>query len=190
MTAFIEQEIKLSFNSVKEARTAVLAVGAILNHPRQFQDDRLFDWPDGRLEKGHCTLRVRDYGNTAYLTFKGPPLAKKIKAREELETSVTNSSLLILLLERLGMEVRFRYQKYREEYKYQNLTLTIDDTPIGTYVEIEGNEYGIIETAKKMGRTEDDYILDSYHSLFISVCKKENLPPRNMIFEKDKDKNL
>ncbi len=190
MADFIEREIKLNFKSVKEARVAVLALGAKLNKPRQLQDDRLFDWPDGRLEKDRCALRVRDYGNNAYLTFKGPPLAKTIKAREELETSVANSSLLILLLERLGLEVRFRYQKYREEYKYQTVTLTIDETPIGTYVEIEGPEYGIFEAAKKMGHMENDYILDSYRALFVSECKKEKVSPANMVFEKDKDADL
>jgi len=187
MADFIEREIKLNFNSVKEARVAVLAVGAKLNKPRQFQDDRLFDWPDGRLEKDRCALRVRDYGTTSYLTFKGPPLAKTIKAREELETTVANSSLLILLLERIGLEMQFRYQKYREEYKYQNVTLTIDETPIGTYVEIEGTEYEIFEATKKMGRTKNDYILDSYRALFVSACKEEKVSPTNMIIEKDKD---
>tara|TARA_Y100000588_G_C14117134_1_gene865681 strand:+ start:215 stop:787 length:573 start_codon:yes stop_codon:yes gene_type:complete len=190
MADFIEREIKLHFNSVKEARAAVLAVGAKLNRTRQFQDDRLFDWPDGRLEKDHCALRVRNYGNTSYLTFKGPPLAKTIKAREELETTVDNASLLIVLLKRLGLEVRFRYQKYREEYKYQGVTLTIDETPIGTYVEIEGTEYEIFQAAKKMGRTKNDYILDSYHALFVSACEKAKVSPTNMILEKDKDADL
>ena len=83
--------------------------------------------------------------------------------------------------------MQFRYQKYREEYKYQNVTLTIDETPIGTYVEIEGPEYEIFEATKKMGRTKNDYILDSYRALFVSACKEEKVSPTNMIIEKDKD---
>ena len=95
----------------------MIATGAAERRPRQLQDDRLLDWPDGRLRDRRCTLRVRDQPGAAALTFKGPPQPDAMKVREELETVVGDAPLLIQLLEQLGLRVWFRYQKYREEYE-------------------------------------------------------------------------
>ena len=42
------------------------------------------------------------------------------------------------VLEELGLHVWFRYEKYREEYAAEDVTIAIDETPVGTFVEIEG----------------------------------------------------
>ena len=39
----LEREIKLRFGSAREAREAVLALGASMVRERRFQDDALFD---------------------------------------------------------------------------------------------------------------------------------------------------
>ena len=32
----------------------------------------------------------------------------------------------------------FRYQKYRESYRWRDVEIVVDETPIGTFLEIEG----------------------------------------------------
>lgn len=166
MTGPVEREIKLRFESAAAARAALLGAGAAARRPRQLQDDRLLDWDDGRLRARGCTLRVRDQPGAAALTFKGPPQRAAMKVREELETVVGDAALLIRLLERLDLRVWFRYQKYREEYELPGVVATIDETPIGTFVELEGDEQRITELAAALGRAPRDYIVDSYYSLF------------------------
>jgi len=166
MASPIEREIKLRFESAAAAREAILATGAVERRARQLQDDRLLDWPDGRLRERGCTLRVRDQPGAAALTFKGPRQPGAMKVREELETVVADAPLLIRLLEQLGLRVWFRYQKYRQEYELPGVVLTIDETPIGTFVELEGEERGIMDLAASMGRTQRDYVVDSYYTLF------------------------
>ena len=53
---------------------------------------------------------------------------------------------LLQVLERIGMSVCFRYQKYRREFAIGEVHVAVDETPIGNYVEFEGSEDGIRES--------------------------------------------
>ena len=65
-----------------------------------------------------------------------------MKMRDELETVVGDGEVLQHVFEELGLHVWFRYQKYREEFAAEEVTIALDETPVGTYVEIEGGEHG------------------------------------------------
>ncbi len=112
-------------------------------------------------------LRLRREGARSFLTFKGPVQPGPMKLREELETAVTDADVLQRVLEHLELRVWFRYQKYREEFALDGVVVAIDETPIGTFVELEGTEAGITAAAAALGRTTADYILDSYCGLFM-----------------------
>ena len=101
------------------------------------------------------------------LTFKGPVQPGAMKMREEHETTIGNGAALAQLLEALSMRAWFRYQKYREELSAPDLTIAIDDTPVGTFVELEGSEAAIMAMTQALGRTPADFILDSYYRLFM-----------------------
>jgi adenylate cyclase class 2 len=117
------------------------------------------------------------------VTFKGPPQPSTMKLREELETVVGDGALLLQLFERLGFHVWFRYQKYREEFAHGDLIVAIDETPVGTFVEIEGGERGIDQMAGTLGRTQGDYVLESYRSLFVHHCEERGLSSTDMVFD-------
>jgi adenylate cyclase class 2 len=102
------------------------------------------------------------------LTFKGPVQPGAMKMRDEYETSIGNGAALAPLLDALSMRVWFRYQKYREEFSAPDLTIAIDDTPVGTFVELEGSEAAISAMTQALGRTPGDFILDSYYRLFMN----------------------
>ena len=78
-----------------------------------------------------------------------------MKVREELETVVGDGETCIRCFEQLGYHVWFRYQKYREEYARNDVSIAIDETPVGVFVEIEGGEQGIGDMAQALGRRPD-----------------------------------
>jgi adenylate cyclase class 2 len=90
--------------------------------------------------------------------------------------------LLLRVLEELGFRIWFRYQKYREEFALDDVIIAIDETPVGTYVEIEGGERGIAATAEALGRRPADYVLESYRGLFVRHCQERGLPISHMVF--------
>jgi adenylate cyclase class 2 len=182
MSAPLEREVKLRFDSPGAARTAILATGATPLRPRRLQQDALFDTADGQLRASRSALRVRSEPGACFVTFKGAPQPSSLKLREELETSVGDASTTIVILERLGFRVWFRYEKYREEFAGDGATLAIDETPIGTFVEIEGTEAGIVAAVSALGRTSADYIVDSYRALFVRECAERGVAPGDMLF--------
>jgi len=185
MAATLEREIKLPFHDPEAARAAVLAAGGTPVRGRRLQDDCLLDTPDELLRRRRSVLRVRIESGRSFLTFKGPVQPSIMKLREELETVVSDGTLLLRVLEELGFHVWFRYQKYREEFALDDVIIAVDETPVGTYVEIEGGEGGIATTTEALGRRTSDYLLDSYRGLFIRHCQERGLPITNMLFDDD-----
>src|SRR5712692_10414587 len=148
MSAILEREIKLRFESADAARAAVLATGATPVHGRRLQEDCLLDTANDDLRRRRSALRVRVDGGRSLLTFKGPVQPAFVKVREELETVVADGTLLLRVLEELGFHVWFRYQKYREEFALDDCIVAIDETPVGVFVEIEGGDRGIAHMAQ------------------------------------------
>ena len=55
-------------------------------------------------------------------------------------------------------------------------------TPIGTFIEIEGGERAILAMACALGRSPEEFILDSYRSLFLTRREQFGLVGANMMF--------
>lgn len=182
MTLMVEREIKLRFASPDDARAAILATGATPLRSRRLQEDALLDTEDESLRQRRCVLRIRTESGKSLLTFKGPVLPGSMKVRDEHETIIGDGEVLQRVLEELGLHVWFRYEKYREEYAAEDVTIAIDETPVGTFVEIEGGEEGILAMAEALGRTPTDFVLDSYRALFIKHREQFGLTGANMVF--------
>lgn len=183
MAAILEREIKLGFRDADEARHAILATGATPLRGRRLQEDYLLDTPDEQLRRRRCVLRVRMECGKTLLTFKGPVQNSPMKLREEMETVVADGLLLMHVLEELGYRVWFRYEKFREEFAHEDVTVAIDETPVGTFVEIEGSEQGIRQMADALARKPDNFITDSYRGLYVKHCQQRGLPLSDMLFE-------
>ncbi len=117
------------------------------------------------------------------LTFKGPVQPGIMKIREELETVVGDGEILLRVLKELGLHVWFRYEKYREEFAHEDVIVAIDETPVGIFVEIEGSESGIASMAEALGRSQSDYILDSYRGLFLKHRDAFGITGQDMVFD-------
>ena len=138
MTLMIEREVKLRFANPDDARAAIQAAGATPLRSRRLQEDALLETEDACSILKGCTLRIRVESGRSLLTFKGPVLPGSMKVRDEYETVIGDGEVIQRVLEELGLHVWFRYEKYREEYAAEDVTIAIDETPVGTFVEIEG----------------------------------------------------
>ncbi len=123
-----------------------------------------------------------------------PPVGgRRYKVREETELVITDAGSLQKIFEGLGLRGWFRYEKYRTTYKLpgrakwaQGLLIEVDETPIGTYVELEGAADAIDRAARELGFTPSDYILKNYLVLYLDDCKKRGQQPADMLFVADK----
>jgi len=185
VTLMLEREVKLRFDSPEQARALILAAGATPLRCRRLQEDALLDTEDETLRRRRCVLRIRTEAGKSLLTFKGPVQPSRMKVRDEFETVVSDGEVLQRVLEELGLHVWFRYEKYREEYAAEDVTIALDETPVGTYVEIEGGEQAILTMTEALGRTAADFILDSYRGLFIQHRQKHGIGNTNMVFQEE-----
>jgi len=179
----LEREVKIRFSDPDRARASLAAIGAVPLRPRRLQDDTLFDTPGGALRARRAVVRLRREPDRAYVTFKGPVQPGPMKMREEQETEIADADVLRRVLHELGLEAWFRYQKFREEFEAPGVVIALDETPVGTYLEIEGSEEGILTVTDALGCSPADFILDSYRGLFTAFAVANNLNARDMLFD-------
>lgn len=185
----LEIEVKLKIVSLQKLRTQIKMLGFHELCHREFEDNWLLDFPEKSLFKKCCLLRLRQFQGKSLLTFKGPKTASAhFKIREELETEVSDGATFHQILNRLGFVPAFRYQKYRSMFvktrsgKSKRVVISIDETPIGNYLEIEGQPETIRMLAAKLGYGPRNFITQSYLELYTK--NKPRPQDRKMIFKK------
>lgn len=179
-----ETEIKLRVSDPAAIYSRLEQAGFQVTCGRVFEANTIYDTAEGTLRRGGTLLRLREVGGRAILTFKGPSIPGKHKSREELETTVGSASTSALIFDRLGFVPGFRYEKYRTEYERPGLpgVVTVDETPIGWFLELEGAPEWIDSTAAELGFSEDNYLTLSYATLYINYCKDRQVAPTDMVF--------
>jgi adenylate cyclase class 2 len=61
--------------------------------------------------------------------------------------------------------------------------ITVDETPIGVYMEIEGSTTSIVATAKILGFQQADFITSTYLDLFRKYESTNRVKNGNMTFD-------
>jgi adenylate cyclase class 2 len=178
-----EVEIKLAFPSPENAIQEIEAIGASPVRDREFEDNRVYDLPDGTLRQSRRLLRLRESGGRAMVTFKSRvPGKQRHKVRIEHETPVGDAEQLDLILCGLGYASIYRYQKYRTVYRLDGVEISVDETPIGCYVEIEGEPDEIDRVATRLGFGENDYIRESYRDLHRAHAAARGISMGDLVF--------
>jgi adenylate cyclase, class 2 len=142
----------------------------------------LYDLPGQKLRKRGDLLRLRKYGQQWVLTHKAKGKSGRHKVRTELETRVENGEQMDAVLRALGFVPTFRYEKYRAEWSDGTGHAVIDETPIGTFGELEGPATWIDRTAKVLGIAPHDYITQTYADLFFIWKRSTRSPVSEMTF--------
>jgi adenylate cyclase class 2 len=183
--ALQETEIKLAVADARTARRLLRAAGFRVSKSRVFETNTAFDTPELGLRRAATLLRVRQAGGVATVTYKGPPVIARHKSREELELEISDARAMGTIMERLGLGPVFRYDKYRTEYRQPGRAgiATLDETPVGVYMELEGTPRWIDRAARKLGFAENDYITASYARLYLEWCERSGVRPSDMVFQ-------
>lgn len=178
-----ETEIKLRITDLASARRLIERYGFQISVPEVFERNIVLDNANGDLRTSRRLLRLRQAGNIVTVTYKGVATVGKHKAREERETAVASFAEMLVIFERLGYTQTFVYEKYRTEFRaQQGGVVTLDETPVGNFLEIEGSAEWIDATAHLLGFAEAEYLTASYGSLYTEWCQKHNVTPTNMTF--------
>ena len=200
--AFIETEIKLPVEDedLKKIRRELKRLGFRVSRRRVHEDNYLFDFADQRLRRRGQLLRLRFVGGKSLLTFKGPagkgptgkgPAERKgpYKTRTELEFEVGDGEAFRQVIEKIGFNVSFRYEKYRttfseepEKRRSSKAVVVLDETPIGNFLELEGPPRWIDRVARGLGYRRKDYISASYATLNLLDCRRKGRKAGHMVF--------
>jgi len=179
-----EIEVKLAIGDADEARRRLGTAGALALSSRTFEDNRLYDDADLSLKKTGRLLRIRSVGGRHVLTFKaklaGSSDDARYKVREEYETEVSDPTELERLLSALGYEPVYRYQKFRQPYRLGGVEVLLDETPIGTFLELEGEPEAIDAAARALGFPPETYDTRTYREL--QEARAGGGDPGDMVF--------
>ena len=177
-----EQEAKFFIANLPALESRLKTLEAPLKHPRVFESNLRFDFPDRRLTGKRQVLRLRQ-DERARLTFKGPTdPAQEISSRPEIEFEVSSFDNARALLEALGYEISVMYEKYRTSYELHGCEITLDELPYGTFAEIEGPDIAAIRgVANLLGLKWDVRSRESYLMLFERL-RQGGLSARNLSF--------
>ena len=161
-----EIEVKIRVDDIKAVREKILGLGAVVARERHLEENVLFDFDPPALRPARRALRLRIAGRRATLTFKGEPQkSRSFKVREEFETQVRDPKETRRILKALGLKEGFAYRKHRTVLRKSRLTICLDETAAGDFLELEGERHEIVRFAKALGFGRTDFITESYVDL-------------------------
>lgn len=179
------QEIEAKFYILrsKDLQHEIEALGARLTAHRVHEMNLRFDTPNRELHQLGHVLRLRQ-DTRARLTYKD---AARVDAgalsRSELEITVSDFNVTRDLLEALGYQVAFIYEKFRTTYRLDRTELMLDETPYGDFIEIEGEPKGIRSSVERLHLTWSAAISESYSALFERLRASHGLGFRDLTFD-------
>ena len=106
-----------------------------------------------------------------------------MKTRDEVQTGMESFERAIQLFDSLGFKPVFRYQKFREVWRINEVEVVLDRTPIGDYFEIEGPLEKIRAMCAELELSMDEAIRSSYADLYRQQRRTRADLPENMVFD-------
>jgi adenylate cyclase class 2 len=186
-----EIELKLPVDDPQALQSRLHELGFQMQTPRTFEHNTLYDTPSRELRSRTEILRIRQYGETYTVTHKrladptSAPSSSRYKVRIETETTLGDGGALASIFEHLGYQPVFTYEKYRTEWadvSEPSGHVVVDETPIGTYAEIEGAPDWIDRTLTGLRIDPATCITDSYGTLFLKWKQRTGSPAENLTF--------
>jgi adenylate cyclase, class 2 len=185
----VEIEAKMAVADLGKMREKLSELGAELSG--QFlETNTFFDTEDRSLLAADEGLRLRRNLNTSsggeehVITYKGPRHHGKLKSRDEVELSVSNSNDASELLERLGFVRMLTFEKRRESWKLGGCKVELDELPyLGSFVEVEGPaDEPVLAVREQLGLSDRPIVKSSYISLLMSFLQERGNKKRIITF--------
>jgi adenylate cyclase class 2 len=182
----IETEIKFRVEDSAKLEEKLQTLGFHLETPRSFESNTLYDTPDRSLRARRELVRIRKYGERWVLTHKRVPDngvgEDRHKHRVETETDLSDGAALADVLHAIGLEPVFCYEKWRTEWADSEGHCVVDETPIGTFAELEGQPEWIDRVATELGVTAEERLTASYGRLFDQWRAETGSTARDLTF--------
>ncbi|MFN2120134.1 MAG: class IV adenylate cyclase [Anaerolineales bacterium] len=177
-----EIEVKFYVQQLDAVQRLVLQAGGHLLAPRTREYNVRFDTANRSLGSAGRLLRLRR-DRRCYLTYKDDTRVEGgALHRREIEVGVDDFDTCLRLVEALGYETVFIYEKYRTTYACGGCSVMLDELPLGHFVEIEGGRLEIEELAGKLRLKWKCAIPRSYHALFSDMRGRGAESVRDLTF--------
>lgn len=182
----MDQEIEAKF-LLKDHEALMQKIAALhlpCSQERIHEFNLRYDLPDGSLVAQNQVLRLRK-DTQARLTFKGPGVMEEdVLLRKEIEIEVSDFEATQRLLEALGYQVVMMYEKFRANYLLGSLVMSVDETPLGLFVELEGESPAQVrQAAQTLGFDWEARINLSYTALLSLFNQQTAHTFRDLSFE-------
>ena len=186
-----ELEVKLLVRDLEAVEQKLVELGAVIKQERILEINLRFDTPQGELSRSYKALRLRK-DNRSRLTYKGPSESiEGVRVRQEIEFTVSDFDAARGFLEALGYQVFMIYEKFRTEYIYQGISISLDELPYGCFVEIEGPDPKSIQMInRELNLKWENRINESYLMMFNHISQRAGLKHRDLTFETFKERDL
>ena len=175
-----ETEIKFRHDDLAALRERILEAGGT-SVAAFFEDNIVYDDREQSLFSRKLLLRLRKSDRIS-LTFKRPIEKAVFKVMEEIEVEVSDFDSMNGILLALGYSKAFRYQKRRALFALGRVGVNLDVTPIGDFVEIEGEKADIESAARTLNLDMKEGISKNYLELYREHCKDRGVQPADMVF--------
>ena len=153
-----EVEVKIRNIDKEEIISKIEQLGAQKIFTGRVIDYR-FDTPDRDLSRQGKALRIRQKGRYIYLNLKGKKKSiQNITGRDEIGVKISNFKTMHRILNELGYIKIFDLNKYRTEYRLDDITFDLDEyVGLDPILEIESDSYEKVqEYLDKLGIKEQD----------------------------------
>jgi adenylate cyclase class 2 len=183
-----EREIKFYVQDLEAVNERLRICGAELTRERTLEINLRLDTDDRSLYKSGRLLRLRQ-DDRARVTYKADARVEGgVIARTEIEFTVDNFAVARKLFEALGYQVVVIYEKYRRVYRLGDVEVTLDELPMGDFVEIEAPNNTLIEGAAQMlGLDWAKGIATNYLGLFEVARSNRGFTFNDLTFENFRD---
>ena len=180
----VEKEAKFYILDLKKIERQIKTLGGVIVQARVFESNLRFDTPKRELSASHQVLRLRQDAR-ARMTFKGSADPNsEVSARLEYEVEISDLATGRQILEALGYEVITIYEKYRISYSLDNVEISLDEMPFGSFMEIEGADTQHIQAmAEKLNLKWENRSALSYLRIFSQVKERLGLSMRDLTFD-------
>ncbi len=96
-------------------------------------------------------------------------MEEDVLLRKEVEVVVSDFDTTNRLLEALGYQVVMMYEKYRANYVLDSLVMSVDETPLGLFVELEGESPAQVRKAADVLELNWDARINLSYSALLSL---------------------
>lgn len=182
----IEIEVKFRISDIAKIRKALKRTGA-KRIGKVLQEDFALDDEGETLARSGKLLRLRKAGDKVYLAFKSLRRRGKFKEAEEVEIEVSDFEKAKELLGRLGFSPKGKLRKQREEWSFGSSEILIDQSVLGSFLEIEGSREEIEKIVRLLGLDRREGSTKTYEEIYQEYCKKRGIKahPRFIVLPKD-----